>query len=170
MPNYKNGRIYKICNNVNNLIYIGSTTLPLSKRMAVHRTYSKNKYYKDMKLYKYIHELGIHNFSIILIENYPCCNKEQLLQRERFYFDLYNKDNILLNSNRPIVSSIEKKHDTNKYYKLWYNNNREYKKKQVMNRYLKYRSYLITYQQKYNEYQKIMQELHFYRVPLTTSF
>ena len=124
MPNYNNSKIYKICNNVNNLIYIGSITMPLSKRMAVHRTYTKKQYYKEVKLYKYMHKLGIHNFSIILIKDYPCCNKEQLLQRERFYFDLYNNDNILLNLNRPSITCVEKKQLT----KIWNTRNREYSK------------------------------------------
>ena len=167
MPNYNNGKIYKIVNSIDDMIYIGSTTCRLCSHMNVHRVFAKNNH--NANLYRYMRELGITNFTIVLIENYPCSSKEHLLRRERHVFDLHDKQ-ILLNSNRPIVSSIEKKHDNNKYYKLWYNNNREYKKKQVMNRYLKYRSYLITYQQKYNEYQKIMQELPFYRVPLTISF
>ena len=82
---------------------------------------------------------------------------------------MYDK-NILLNSNRPHITCVEKKQDNNKHYKTWYNKNKDYKIKQVMNRYLKNRSYLITYQQKYNEYNKLTQELPFYRVPLTMSF
>ena len=40
---YKNGKIYCIRNNINDDIYVGSTTQPLSKRMAWHRDAAKNK-------------------------------------------------------------------------------------------------------------------------------
>ena len=34
---YSNGKIYKIVTDVDNEIYVGSTTQPLSKRMQWHR-------------------------------------------------------------------------------------------------------------------------------------
>ena len=43
MPNYNNGKVYKIVNNIDNLIYIGSTTCSLSTRMSVHREHAKKK-------------------------------------------------------------------------------------------------------------------------------
>ena len=44
MPNYKNGKMYKlICNNTGK-IYIGSTTVLLCKRLAGHvNAYKKDK-------------------------------------------------------------------------------------------------------------------------------
>ena len=42
-------------------------------------------------LKKHMHKLGIHNFYVVLIEECPCLNKDQLLKRERYYFDLYDK-------------------------------------------------------------------------------
>ena len=41
MPNYKNGKIYKIVNDVDDCIYIGSTTLSLNMRMIYHRKKQK---------------------------------------------------------------------------------------------------------------------------------
>jgi predicted GIY-YIG superfamily endonuclease len=35
---YKNGKIYCIRNKINDDVYIGSTTQPLSQRMAKHRS------------------------------------------------------------------------------------------------------------------------------------
>ena len=131
MPNYKNGKIYKICNNINDMIYIGSTAIPLNKRMSTHRTYTNKQYRKNVKLYKYMHELGMHNFNIVLIENYSCNNREELLKHERYYFDIHNKD-ILLNSNKPCTSLIEKQQQNVKCSKIWHVNNREYKKEKVM--------------------------------------
>ena len=54
-------------------------------------------------------KLGVHNFLIVLIENYPCSSKDQLLCRERYIFDLHDKK-ILLNINRPFITCIKKKH------------------------------------------------------------
>ena len=71
--------------------------------MAAHRNATYKESYKNIKLYKYMRELGIHNFNIVLIEYYKCTTKDELLCHE-----LYDKK-ILLNSNRPIITSLEKK-------------------------------------------------------------
>ena len=34
---YDNGKIYRITNNIDNMIYIGSTCLPLRKRLYCHK-------------------------------------------------------------------------------------------------------------------------------------
>lgn len=80
---YKNGRIYKITNDVNNDIYIGSTTQRLCQRMATHRNNSKK--YPNRKIYKFINSIGIEHFKILLIEKYPCSNREELNEREEHY-------------------------------------------------------------------------------------
>ena len=82
MPNYNNGKIYKIVNNIDNMIYIGSTTTKLCYRMAVHRC--KMRYNNNINLYNHMRKLGIDNFKIVLIEEYSCNNKEQLLRHERY--------------------------------------------------------------------------------------
>ena len=122
MPNYNNGKVYKIVNNIDNMIYIGSTTCHLCSRMNVHRCNTRNN--KNATLYKHMHKLGIRNFYIVLIENYSCSNKDQLLWHEWYIFDLHDKK-ILLNSNRPSTTCIEKKQLT----KLW--NIRNLVRKQV---------------------------------------
>ena len=42
MPNYNNGKIYKIYNTITDDIYIGATTQLLSARMREHRRASKD--------------------------------------------------------------------------------------------------------------------------------
>ena len=42
MPDYQNGKIYKILNNIDGDIYVGSTINALSHRMAQHRCDMKN--------------------------------------------------------------------------------------------------------------------------------
>ena len=78
---YKNGKIYCIRNNINDEVYVGSTTQSLSKRMVKHRSDAKCRN-KDLTIYKTMNELGIDNFYIELIEEHPCENKEQLGKKE----------------------------------------------------------------------------------------
>ena len=56
--------------------------------MVEHR--SKAKADNNIKIYNAMKELGIENFNIILIENYPCNNKEELLSRENYNIRLYD--------------------------------------------------------------------------------
>ena len=79
MNKYENGKIYQISNTINDDVYIGSTTQALNQRMAKHRYDCKKK---SCKIYKVMNELGIDNFYIELIEDFPCERKEQLLARE----------------------------------------------------------------------------------------
>ena len=83
-PNiYNQGKIYAIKNNVNDDVYIGSTTQPLSKRFNDHKKNLKdNSKYNRCSVYKKMVELGKENFYIELIEDYPCETKEELLIRE----------------------------------------------------------------------------------------
>jgi hypothetical protein len=85
MPDYNNSKIYTIrCKVDNSLIYVGSTTQPLSKRMVEHRSkHNKEKYDSYTKpLYIKMREFGIENFYIELYEDYPCERKEQLEKKE----------------------------------------------------------------------------------------
>ena len=90
---YQNATIYKIVNSVNDHIYVGAACMPLAKRMSEHRTRSKTN--TDLDLYKAMNELGLQHFRIILVEQYPCENKMQLVQREQYWCDIlkpqYNK-------------------------------------------------------------------------------
>ena len=69
MPNYQEGKIYKIYNAVNDEIYIGSTTRKLSERMAEHRKPCNIKRQEHLPIYKAFMEFSVENFFIELIEN-----------------------------------------------------------------------------------------------------
>jgi hypothetical protein len=76
MPNYQNGKIYSIRSHSRpDLVYVGSTTQPLSKRFGEHKTPNSK-----IKSSKQITDLG--DAYIELIENYSCNSKEELLKRE----------------------------------------------------------------------------------------
>ena len=167
MPNYNNGKIYKIVNSIDAMVYIGSMTTKLCYRMAVHRCNMNNN--NNATLYKHMRKLGVDNFKIVLFEYCSCNSKDELLRRERYIFDLHDKK-ILLNSNRPHTTCIEKKHYHNKYNKIWYVKNKNYNNEQTKQWRQNNKLYFKIYNIKYKEHQKIMMELPFYRVPLTTSF
>ena len=78
---YKNSKIYCIRNTINDDIYIGSTTQPLSKRMVKHRCDVKTRPDK-MPITKKMYELGVEHFYIELVEEYPCESVEQLRRKE----------------------------------------------------------------------------------------
>lgn len=81
MNKYQFGAIYKITNKLNDEIYVGSTTNDLEVRFIKHKSDAKNRP-ELSKFYSYMNELGIDNFEIKLIEEYPCDTKEQLRRRE----------------------------------------------------------------------------------------
>ena len=88
MNKYYNGKIYKITDINYSKCYIGSTCESLSQRMAQHRRNYRHHFNnpeKTMTSFKLFEEYGIENCKIELLENYPCQNKEELLQREGYY-------------------------------------------------------------------------------------
>ena len=93
---YANGKIYKIVCNITGEVYIGSSTQPLAKRLSLH----KNK--KNPCRSKQIIDRG--DYVIVLIEAFPCANKSELFQRERYHFDLIPN----INRQRPFVTEDER--------------------------------------------------------------
>ena len=82
MVNYKNGKIYKIVNDCDDEIYVGSTTRTLCERMAHHRFDAKRA---NSRVYKKFSVLGVEHFRIILVENFSCNSKEELCAREEHW-------------------------------------------------------------------------------------
>jgi group I intron endonuclease len=94
--NYANGKIYKIWNDVNDKLYVGSTTQPLYKRFSGHKAKSNSG--STYLLHQAMREHGYECFHIELVREYPCKNREQLLRKEGRYIrkfrshrDGYNK-------------------------------------------------------------------------------
>ena len=122
MPDYKNGKIYKLTDNLNN-VYIGSTTKELKERFLKHKRGGGYESSKDMNL---------NRLKITLIEYYPCNNKNELHKRERFYIE----NTKCINKTIPTQTMKEwrKKNETkiNEQVKDYYNKNistiKEYQK------------------------------------------
>lgn len=90
---YSKGIIYVIKNDVNNMIYVGSTTLTKEVRFSYHQYAINSPQHQNQKIYKAMREIGFENFYIELIEEYPCENIEQLEAREGHWIrelDSYN--------------------------------------------------------------------------------
>ena len=87
MVNYQNGKVYKIINKNNEIIYIGSTAQKLCQRYQTHNHKSPNH-------------------KIILIENYPCNSREELRKREQKVIEEHNN---LINQIRAYCSEEDKK-------------------------------------------------------------
>jgi hypothetical protein len=116
---YQNGKIYKIVNDIDKLIYVGSTITSLSQRFSVHK--SKSKRYPERKIYKHFAKYGIHHFEIKLIKKYPCNNKLELeIEEERYKIML----NAQLNTIRAHRTVEQLKEYQNEYQNEYRENNR----------------------------------------------
>ena len=101
MVNYGNGKIYKVICSATGRVYIGSTTVTLSRRMTSHRAPNNRCMTKDFI-----------DGKIFLIEDYPCERKEQLLSRERFFIESME----CVNKCRPIITNEETIESKKEYY------------------------------------------------------
>ena len=85
MPDYQEGKIYKIWDNSFSKCYIGSTCESLSKRMTKHRdkckSYLKGRYGFTTS-FSLFNEFGCKNYKIELLELFPCNSKAELEARE----------------------------------------------------------------------------------------
>jgi hypothetical protein len=128
MVNYQDAKIYKLVGY--GKTYYGSTTQALNQRKGGHKR-------KLNCMSKEIFKLG-DDVDIVLVESYPCNNKEELHQRERYYIEnneCINKKIPLRTINEWRKENKDKiKDDGKKYYednkdkikdyqKEYYNNN-----------------------------------------------
>jgi hypothetical protein len=134
MPDYKQGKIYKIVSDKCDGVYYGSTVQPLMERWRLHKS-NFNAWKKGGRIcacFKLFDEYGIDNFRIELVEDYPCDNDEQLRMKEQEYID----SNECVNENRayrsPEVARIkrlkyveEHKEQMFKYRQEYYHANKE---------------------------------------------
>jgi hypothetical protein len=92
MADYSNSKIYKITNNVNNQIYIGSTIKTLKQRFNQHK-YNYKRFLRgngsNISSYKLFDKYGIENCAIELIQIYPCDSKKELEKLEGTYIKDY---------------------------------------------------------------------------------
>jgi hypothetical protein len=126
MPDYKNGKIYKLVSFLTDSIYIGSTTQSLAVRKAGHKRAYKHFLkgrYCNMSSFELIKNEDVE---IILVENFPCSSKEELHKRERYFIE--NTENCV---NKVIPTRTDKewreenKENIQKFMKEWREKNKE---------------------------------------------
>lgn len=83
MPNYLNSKIYKLVCNKTGLTYYGSTTRTLSQRLTEH----KSRFKQNILHCKSIEIIKNGDYSIVLCEECPCENKDQLKAIERKWIE-----------------------------------------------------------------------------------
>ena len=114
MPDYQNGKIYKLVNDENDDIYYGSTTQILPKRLGDH----KNKYKRHSNGKSgYVTSFNILKYpscKIILVENFPCNSKYELEARERYYIEKYK----CVNKVKPAMTNTLVDYKNGKIYKI----------------------------------------------------
>lgn len=129
--NYSKSIIYRICCKDASISdeYVGSTTDKKSRK-ANHKISCNNQYNKNYNLpvYQFIRENGgFDNFDFIILEEYPCENKIQLKQKERYWIELRKPT---LNRNIPMRTQKEydelHKEDITERKKKYYQDNRKY--------------------------------------------
>jgi hypothetical protein len=102
MPNYQKSKIYVLFGfkeDGTKLTFYGSTTQNLYKAIYEHARSYKTQ--KNNTSSKQIIELG--NYEILLLEEFPCNNKEELHLRKQFYI----KNNDCVNKVIPLRTHIE---------------------------------------------------------------
>tara|TARA_R110000744_G_C18869069_1_gene505047 strand:+ start:43 stop:483 length:441 start_codon:yes stop_codon:yes gene_type:complete len=131
MPDYSTGKIYKIV--ADNGIYVGSTTRTLHRRFRKHINQQK----QTRKCYS--SKLNLDTAEIILLENYPCKSRNQLLWKEREWMEKIE----CVNKERPIITDEERKEyqkqraQKNKpQYNEWRKGRRHYQNSWGFNNYL----------------------------------
>lgn len=144
MPNFVNGKIYKLVNiQTDQPFYVGSTCEKLGIRYSIHKYHHKIKF-SNSNFCEYVEQIGgFNNVRIELICNFPCACRKELLEEEGRQCDIIGFDN-LINQKRPFVNEEEIKLKRAQYYI----NNK--KKLQELSR-KSYKRNKEKYKQKYQE-------------------
>ena len=95
MPDFSKGKIYKLFSNKSSDVYIGSCLVDLSKRLYNHKSKSNQAISKRM----FVDDAII---TIVLIEDCPCENKNQLKACELHYITTLQ----CINKNKPFITDV----------------------------------------------------------------
>jgi len=82
---HKNGKMYKLMSNADDHIYVGSTCGTLRQRKYKHRMDAR--IFPDRRMFKHFNAVGWANVRIVLIEKYPCADRDELNAREQYWID-----------------------------------------------------------------------------------
>jgi len=161
MPDYAKTIIYRlVCKDTNiKECYIGSTT-NMTKRKQAHKSSCNNETSKNYNDKKYIfirNNGGFDNWSLIMIEEYPCENNLQAHQRERHWTEFYSAK---LNMIRSFVDAEEKKLKQKEYRQQHADKIKLQKKEYYQTKTDEIKLKQKEYRQQHAEYQKDYRQQH----------
>ena len=162
---YLSGKIYFLMNDINHeIFYIGSSCDTLNNRLHKHKNaaFHFNKDYNAkrnnyIRLMNLENNKGFNDMSIHLIEDFPCNNKIELLERERYYIQLFKPScNVFIPGrtrkeyrmdNYEIITLKKREYYTKNKdkYKLYRTNNQEKIKKYRDDNKEKFKNYMDNY-------------------------
>ena len=116
---FTKAKIYKITNNYNDDIYVGSTCNTLVKRFSEHKLAIRDKKNKNRPIYQLMEEIGFERFRIQLICDYPCEDKYSLRQKEGDYIRQMGT------LNKQIAGYDKNRDNVQEYNKQWELNHKE---------------------------------------------
>jgi len=122
---YSKGKIYKITNDFNNEVYVGSTCDTLIKRFSHHKKDSKKEKHQNKSFYKLMNEIGYNRFRIQLICEYPCEDIYQLRQKEGEYIRQMGTLNKIIAGRTPLEYRQDHKEKINQQIKEYVEKNRK---------------------------------------------
>ena len=130
MTNYQQTKIYKIESHLGDKIYVGSTAKQyLSQRLQGHKNaYRRYKNGKDERLmtsFLLFDEYGVDNCKIVLIEEYPCNNKDAKNAREGHYIKELDCVNKIITGRTKKEYNEDNKEKYQTYFKELYQKQRE---------------------------------------------
>ena len=161
MTDYQKAKIYKIVDNTNQNVYIGSTCKTLKQRLSGHvsdyKRFIKGKY-RNITSFEIINN---GDYDIILIEAFPCDYKDELLARERYWVNKIK----CINKNKPGIYNDLGKVEYDKHYHNEHKDQiKEYKKQYYAEKQDQIKEYRKQYyaekQDQLNEKQKLYNKEH----------
>jgi hypothetical protein len=130
MNKYQQGKIYKIVSPMIEICYVGSTYKTLKYRLTKHKGNYADYLRTGSSEYMTSFELigRYDDIIIILIENYPCETKEELLKRENYWINLipcFNRNNAIDFRINKRKYAIRNREHIKEYQKNWYQKHKE---------------------------------------------
>ena len=152
---YSKTIIYKIvCNDLNvKECYVGHT-INMTKRKYSHKSLCHNEKNKDhnLKIYQIIRENGgWENWSMLLVEKFPCKDKHEACKRER---EVYEELGAKMNMLRPYLTQEERTEYDKQYNKKYGKQYREEHKAEIKQHYQDHKEYHKLYYQDHKEERK----------------
>ena len=162
---YSKTIIYKIvCNDLSiKECYVGHTT-DMTKRKCSHKSSCNNEKSENhnLKIYQIIRENGgWDNWSMLLVEKFPCKDKYEACKRER---EVYEELEAKLNTIRPHRTQEELKEERKENEKQYYQEHEEELKEYHKQYYQEHKEYNKQYREEHKEelkkYEKQYREEH----------